>query len=234
MNLRTILATVVIGALLWLAAPVCPGQEASPPPPVPEAAGALRVKTDITGAQIFLDGQEKGTTPTTLRGLPPGPHQLALVKDGYEAHEQAVTITAGKTELVVVTMKPLALPPPQLPAVFRAVHQHSFGSCIGTLTVTADLIEYTSDKKDDIFRIPIRTLRSVSRSYGPIPGLGPTGIGGPSSMMACRVEAPDRSYGFWAVEKGMDDDAQVLAAKTKELFQVLYRLWTDTLKKPNP
>jgi hypothetical protein len=234
MNCRSALTALILAALLWLAAPACQGQEASPAPPPPEAAGALRVKTDITGAQIYLDGQEKGTTPTTLRGLAAGAHQLALVKDGYEAHEQAVTVTAGKTELVMVTMKPLTLPPPQLPAVFRAVHQHSFGSCIGTLTVTADAIEYAGDDKDDRFRIPIRTLKSVSRSFGPIPGLGPTGIGGPGSMMACRVEAPDRAYGFWAVEKGMDDDAQVIAAKTKELFQVLYRLWTDTLKKPGP
>ncbi len=229
---RQALAALALGWLLWLASPVCPGQEASPAPTSPEPSGALRVKTDITGVQLFLDGEEKGTTPTTLRSLAPGPHRLALVKDGYEAHEQAVTVTAGKTELVVVAMKPLVLPPPQLPAVFRAVHQHRAGSCIGTLTVTADTIEYTSDDKQDVFRIPIRTLKSVSRSFGPVPGLGPTGIGGPSSMMACRVEAPDRSYGFWAVEKGMDDDVQVLAAKTKELFQVLYRLWIDTLKKP--
>lgn len=234
MNLRSIGMTLIFGAILGLTGLPCPGQDASPSPPPPEAMGALRVKTDITGAQIFLDGEEKGTTPATLRDLSPGPHQLALVKDGYEAHEQAVTVTAGKTELLKVTMKPLALPPPQLPAVFRAVHQHSFGSCIGTLTVTADTIEYASDDKDDRFRIPIRTLKSVSRSFGPVPGMGPTGINGPSSMMACRVESPDRAYGFWAVEKGMDDDAQVLAAKTKELFQVLYRLWTDTLKKPNP
>ena len=234
MDFRLIRAALIFGTLLGTALLFCPGQEASPAPLPPEVSGALRIKTDITGAQIFLDGQEKGTTPTTLRGLAAGTHQLALIKDGYEAHEQAVTVTAGKTELVVVTMKPLVLPLPQLPAVFRAVHQHRAGSCTGTLTVTAETIEYASDDKDDVFRIPIRTLKSVSRSFGPIPGLGPTGIGGPGSMMACRVEAPDRAYGFWAVEKGMDDDAPVIAAKTKELFQVLYRLWTDTLKKPAP
>lgn len=234
MDYRATFATLALGTFLCLAAAACPGQEAPPASTPPESAGALRVKTDITGAQIFLDGQEKGTTPTTLRGLPAGPHQLALVKDGYEAHEQAVTVTAGKTELVVVAMKPLVLPLPQLPAVFRAVHQHSFGSCTGALTVTADTIEFSGDDKHDVFRIPIRTLKSVSRSFGPIPGMGPTGINGPSSMMACRVESPDRAYGFWAVEKGMDDDVQVIAAKTKELFQVLYRLWTDTLKKPAP
>jgi hypothetical protein len=231
MNIRHILAALALAAWMGSGSPVCPAQETPPAPLSPEASGALRIKTDITGAQIYLDGQEKGATPTTLRGLPAGPHQLALVKDGYEAHEQAVTVTAGKTELVVVAMKPLVLPLPQLPAVFRAVHQHRAGSCVGRLTVTADTIEYASDDKDDVFRISIRTLKSVSRSFGPIPGLGPTGIGGPSSMMACRIEAPDRAYGFWAVEKGMDDDAQVVAAKTKELFQVVYRLWTDTLKK---
>ena len=234
MGIRTAFAAFLCGTLLWLGAPECRSQDSSPAPPPPAPAGALRVKTDITGVQIFLDGQERGTTPTTLRGLVPGPHQLALVKDGYEAHEQAVTVTAGKTELVVVAMKPLALPPPQLPAVFRAVHQHRLGTCIGTLTVTAETIEFTGGTKEDIFRIPIHTLRSVSRSFGPVPGMGPTGIGGPSSMMACRIEAPGRAYGFWAVEKGMDDDVQVMAAKTKELFHVVYRLWTDTLKKTGP
>jgi hypothetical protein len=167
-----------------------------------------------------------------VRGVVPGPYQLALVKDGYEAHERAVTVTAGTTELVAVTMKPLALPLPRLPAVFRAIHQHRTGTCIGTITVTADMIEYVGDTKEDVFRIPIRTLRSVARSFGPIPGMGPMGIDGATSMMACRIEAPDRSYGFWAVEKGGDDTVDVMAAKTKELFQVLYRLWSDTLKQP--
>jgi hypothetical protein len=196
-----------------------------------EVAGALRVKTDITGVHIFLDGEEKGTTPTTLRGLAPGQHQLALVKDGYEAQETAVTITAGATELVAVTMKPLVLPLPQLPAVFRAIHQHRLGTCIGTMTVTADAIDFVGDTKEDVFHIPIRTLRSVSHSFGRIPGMG-GGMDGSSSLMACRFEAPDRAFGFWAVEKDGNDTVEVMSVKTRELLQVLYRLWTDTLKQP--
>ena len=231
MNSRTHLAAALCGAWLLLGFPGGWGWGRSVSLLPQEATGALRLKTDITGVRIVLDGEEKGTTPATVRGLAPGPHQLALVMDGYEDYERAVTVTAGRTELVAVTMKPLALPLAQLPAVFRAIHQHRTGTCIGTMTVTVDTIEYVADTKDDVFHIPIRTIRSVARSFGPIPGLG-GGAGGPTYMMACRIETPDRAYGFWAVEKGGDDTVAVMSAKTKELFEVLYRLWTDTLKQP--
>ena len=145
--------------------------------------------------RFSLMARRRGRRPQPSGACAPGPHQLALVKDGYEVYERDVAVTAAATELVAVTMKPLVLPLPQLPVVFRAIHQHRLGTCIGTMTVTAESIEFVGDTKEDVFRIPIRTVRSVARSFGPVPGMGPMGINGATSMMACRIEASDRSYG---------------------------------------
>lgn len=204
------------------------GSPESPGPP----EGALRIKADITGARIFLDGVEVGLTPKTIRPVAPGNHQVALVKDGYEEHRQSVAVEADKTALLVVAMKPLVLPPPELPAVFRAMHHHIAGYCVGTLTVTAETIEYVDDQKKDLFRLPIRTLKSVSRSYGAMAGITPATIEGPTAFMACRIEAPERTYSFWAFRDGVSDSPEVVSECTTALFRVVYRLWTDTLKPP--
>ncbi|MCI0490935.1 MAG: PEGA domain-containing protein [Blastocatellia bacterium] len=194
------------------------------------SVGVLRVKTDVTGAQVIIDDKEVGRTPLTLRSIAAGTHRLTLAREGYEDHTQQVEITAQRTASLFIVMKPVTTPLPELPVEFKVMHQHRFGYCVGVLTVSAEAMDYKAEQGEDRFHIPIETLKSVSRSWGPVPGTAPGGINAATDMMAFRVEAPGRSYGFLAYKDQIGEQMSVASVKTKELFDVVYKLWTATLK----
>jgi serine/threonine protein kinase len=79
------------------------GEEAvaAPAEPIPEPArseeaGAIVVYS-TPEALVFLDGQPRGRTPTTLTQLPPGRHALSLVTDDEQRFEESVEVPAGTT-----------------------------------------------------------------------------------------------------------------------------------------
>jgi hypothetical protein len=205
--------------------------------PLAAADGSLRVKADVSGAEVYLDGRSVGATPLTLQALPAGTHKLVLVKPGYEDYAQDVEVQPGQMAKVFVIMKPLPKPLPILPVKFYAIHQHRAGACSGILTVTAEAVEYRSHDGKDVFHIPLEQIRSVSRSMGATAGVGPAmSWGVPAEYAGCRIEAPGRSYGFFAYEEdpkleGTPAESRVTlqqtGAKTKELFELVYRLWSD-------
>ena len=59
--------------------------------------GSLSVMTSPQGAQVFVDGELKGITPTTIPGLSPGKHAVLLVAPGYLDLNTTITVGAGKT-----------------------------------------------------------------------------------------------------------------------------------------
>lgn len=194
-----------------------------------QSAGTLRVKTDISDVQVLMDGQEAGRTPLTLRDVTGGKHRLTLLKDGYEDHLQELEVSAAQPNSIFVVMKPLSIKLPDLPVQFKAMHQHRLGTCVGVLTVSAEALDYKAENDSDQFHIPIATIKSVSRSWGAVAGMMPLGIGGPTDLMAFRIEAPGRSYGFMAFKDTVDDPMKVAGEKTRELYEVVYKLWSATL-----
>ena len=175
-------------------------------------------------------GVASAASPLMLREVAEGIHRLSLIKQGYEDHIEQVQISPGKQAAVFVVMKPVGAKLTELPAEFKAMHQHRLGYCVGVLTVTRDAMDFKSEKNDDVFHLPIRDLKSVSRSWGPVPGMGLTGVNGPTDAMAFRVEAPGRAYGFLAFKDSISDPMTVASARTKELFELVYALWSSSLK----
>jgi len=196
-----------------------------------QATAMLRVKTDTSDVQVLMDGQEVGRTPLTLRDLAGGKHRLALLKDGYEDHLQEIEVIANQPNSIFVVMKPLNIKLPQLPVEFKAIHQHRTGTCFGVLTVSAEALDYKAENDSDQFHIPLATIKSVSRSWGPVAGMMPMGIRGPTDLMAFRIETPGRSYGFMAFKDTINDPVKIAGEKTRELYEVVYRLWSATLTK---
>lgn len=194
----------------------------------PEPMGSLRIKTDASDVQVLLDGKEVGTTPLTLRQVTAGKHQLMLVKQGYEDYTQEVEVSATKPASLFIVMKPTSVTLPPLPVEFKAIHQHRLGKCVGVLVVSADALDYKAVDDEDKFHIPIRTIKSVARSWGPV--MGVVGLNAPTDMMAFRIETSGRSYGFLAFRDTPDDPMPVASARTKELFEVVYKLWSATLQ----
>ena len=52
------------------------GEPTAAAPSASRGAGALRVRSDVPGASVFLDRKYLGTTPLDLAGLAPGSHRL--------------------------------------------------------------------------------------------------------------------------------------------------------------
>jgi hypothetical protein len=198
-----------------------------------DSDGSLRVKTDVAEVQVFLDGQEVGQTPVTVTPVPAGRHRVTLMKAGYEDHVEEVEVQPGATARMFVVMKRSNVPLPPVPASYRALHQHRIGGCLGNLTVTAEAVDYRADDGKDVFHIPIREIRSLSRSTGSTPFSWSPLTPADSDLTGCRLETPGRSYGFFAVEgepKSADEvRLEDTAKKTKELFEIVYQLWQDSL-----
>ena len=49
--------------------------------------GELEVKSEPSGAKIYLDGKEAGETPSVLSKVDPGRHRVQVMKDGYVPFE---------------------------------------------------------------------------------------------------------------------------------------------------
>jgi len=74
---------------------------------MPKAAagtGDLQVRTDPPGARVVVDGQNRGTSPVTVKDLAPGSHVVVLQNDLGSVNED-VTIQPGATASLVVPLK---------------------------------------------------------------------------------------------------------------------------------
>jgi len=57
--------------------------------------GTLQFSTSPEGAQIYLDNQYQGTTPSTLSGISTGVHTLEFRYSGYETWKANITVASG-------------------------------------------------------------------------------------------------------------------------------------------
>ncbi len=60
-------------------------------------AGELRVSSSPPYAAVYLDGQFRGVSPVTLRGIPAGPHDLWVVRTGARSRGRFVRVRAKTT-----------------------------------------------------------------------------------------------------------------------------------------
>ncbi|MBL7082594.1 MAG: SUMF1/EgtB/PvdO family nonheme iron enzyme [Candidatus Aminicenantes bacterium] len=67
--------------------------------------GSIQVSSSPTGAQVYLDGSNTGyTTDCTLTNVSSGSHIVSVVREGYEDEQRSVSVTAGQTATVSVTL----------------------------------------------------------------------------------------------------------------------------------
>ena len=77
---------------------------------IPAAAtyGTLSVNSSPGGASIYIGTEFDGNTSSygdgTVRGLLPGPYVIRVIKSGYVDWTQQITITAGQTATITVTL----------------------------------------------------------------------------------------------------------------------------------
>jgi hypothetical protein len=194
-------------------------------------ATTLRIKTDTANVEVWLDGESVGHTPLTLRDVTAGKHQIALLMDGYEDHQQEVDVLPGKSNSVFVVMKVRNVKLPDLPVEFKVIHEHALRSCVGTLTVSAEALDYKAENDADQFHIPIATIKSVVRTTGETRGTTPSFSALSTDRMVIRIETPGRAYVFRAFQDTRKDPAKVASGKTRELHEVVFRLLSAASQK---
>lgn len=59
----------------------------------PRIEADVRVESNPSGARVFLDGREVGSTPRTVYGVTYGPHEVTILKDGYFTFTQRFNVT---------------------------------------------------------------------------------------------------------------------------------------------
>ena len=57
----------------------------------------LMIKSDPTGAKVYINGEYKGATPYSEANLTPGEYSLRVVKDGYLEYSTEIEVIEGKT-----------------------------------------------------------------------------------------------------------------------------------------
>ena len=83
--------------------------------PKPGEGANLLVQTGRAGAQVFIDGQFKGTADADgnlLRSLDPGPHQVEAKLAGYEPGSRGAAAVPGKQVAVSVELREIPKPKP--------------------------------------------------------------------------------------------------------------------------
>ncbi len=89
----------------WFASLVPPSAVAPvvTPPPTPRD-GQIAVSSDPSGADVTVDGANRGTTPTNVSAKP-GSHTVVISKSGFETATHTVTVRAGENEKLDLSLK---------------------------------------------------------------------------------------------------------------------------------
>jgi hypothetical protein len=71
-------------------------------------AAVLSVTSDVPGAQVLLNGRPIGTVPLNDVEVPPGPAEVAVIKDGFKEESQKINFQVGKEYPIVVKFSAIA------------------------------------------------------------------------------------------------------------------------------
>jgi len=66
--------------------------------------GSLRVETHPSGASVYVDGENIGTSPMELSGLRPGSVRVQAFLSGYKTEEKQVSVEAGRFKQVTLIL----------------------------------------------------------------------------------------------------------------------------------
>ena len=69
--------------------------------------GELELRSDPSRAKVYVDGKEKGETPSVVSNVRLGGHVIRIVKEGYEPYEEQVRVVEGERKKVSVSLKRL-------------------------------------------------------------------------------------------------------------------------------
>ena len=137
-----------------------PKPEPAPAPAeTPVATGTLRIDSDVPGAQVFIDREYVGTTPTTVEHVGPGAHRLNASVQGHEGIVEMIDVSPGPRDILIKFREV------RLDARLDVVHKHRAGSCTGRLIATPQSFRYETANKSDAFSVGPLDLETFEVDY---------------------------------------------------------------------
>jgi serine/threonine-protein kinase len=113
--------------------------EKSATAPTAGSFGSLTVITSPSGAQVRVDGKERGRTPLTITDAQPGERKVEISRQGHATATRTVSVKVGEPAMVEVRLEPksarLHIDAPENAAVFID------GTRVGTGSVTKEVAE---------------------------------------------------------------------------------------------
>jgi len=67
--------------------------------------GELEVRSEPSGAKVYIDGKEAGETPTVLSNIRVGGHVVRIGKEGHEPYEEQVKVGEGERKKISFSLK---------------------------------------------------------------------------------------------------------------------------------
>ncbi|MCP4411796.1 MAG: PEGA domain-containing protein, partial [Gammaproteobacteria bacterium] len=67
--------------------------------------GSISIKSNPPKAKIYLDSEEVGTTPVTLKAIDIGQHEIEIMAEGYSTWIKAIDIKKGKNKKINVVLQ---------------------------------------------------------------------------------------------------------------------------------
>src|SRR5262249_36265298 len=81
-----------------------------------KGGGSIQVRANFPGAAVSLDGTQVGTTggsPVVISDVAPGRHEVTVEKSGYTTTKQEVTLAAGPSLPLSLTLSPVSVEVPR-------------------------------------------------------------------------------------------------------------------------
>lgn len=79
-----------------------------------QGKGALQLMSSPSGAEIYLDNQYRGSTPSTITGVDPGNHTLEFRFSGYNSWSTEITVATCISQFYV-SLSPVSQPKSPIP-----------------------------------------------------------------------------------------------------------------------
>ncbi|MGR3174615.1 MAG: PEGA domain-containing protein [Candidatus Scalindua sp.] len=73
-------------------------------------SGTISIESTPTKARIYLDGEDVGTTPDSLRSIVPGTHEIKVKMVGYEVWSKKLDVEAGKENSLTMVLQKKTFP----------------------------------------------------------------------------------------------------------------------------
>ena len=104
--------------IVTLAMVGCATQTESPilAEPEQETAGTGIIAADSypSGAEVYVDGELKGTTPATIYKIPSGKRIVTIRREGFGDFQQSVTVISGRTSEIQASLAELKSEEPKI------------------------------------------------------------------------------------------------------------------------